>query len=76
MIAKSDGTRIYSGNLHWFAQVGADERSKRWKIRKPRNREERAAKELGWLWLVEKPALLSRPRASGESYGISPGHPP
>jgi hypothetical protein len=59
LIAKSDGTRIYSGDLYWFAQVGADERSKQWKTRKPQNREERAAKELGWLWLVERPTLLS-----------------
>ena len=42
-----------------FAQVGADERSKQWMTRKPRSREERAAKGTGWLWLAGKPALPS-----------------
>ena len=59
-----------------FAQVGADERSKQWKTRKPRSREERAAKELDWLRLVGKPALPSRRRASDIGAVISPGHPP
>jgi hypothetical protein len=39
--------------------VGADERSKQCKTRKPRNREEWTAKELGWLRLVEEPALFN-----------------
>jgi len=51
--------RLYSSGIDWFAQVGADERSKQWKTRKPQNRKEWAAKELDWLWLVEKPTLLN-----------------
>ncbi len=51
--------RLYSNGYDCFAQVGAEERSKQWKTRKPQSREEWAAEELGWLWLVEKPALPS-----------------
>ena len=52
--------RAYTtANLIAVAQVGADERSKQWMTRKPRSREERAAKELvgfGWPGNLHSPA--------------------
>ena len=59
MTAGCNGTRLYSCGSDWFAQMGADERSKQWKTPKPQNRKEWAAKELGWLRLIEKPTLLN-----------------